>query len=275
MKTTFLVLFAGLLAVQAANFRAGSAPQFTTAFDEFGLEDDQLWGVPDIVKNIENRVHQAQKNIANTANHIGQNVANIPKIADQAGQNVVKVVNHVGHNIERAANKFGLDLQKLRHAAEHGFSQAQQDFIRNAGPTIDALIQASGFTEAAQAWHHINWKNLSGLDVAIQLTALRVQEIYEAVNGIGGGKLDEMAIDVAEKITTIFCPQAGIWFEVGKLGLKGGKVALRVVGQTHDITDMLKTMEYRVRRGDWSGVAIESHKLFSLIVSDFAYEFRE
>jgi len=205
MKAAFFLLFAGLLAVQAANFRAGPVPQFAIGFDELGLEDDnELWGAPDVLKNIENGVHQAQKNIANTVNHVGKNVANIhnqlqnvPKIANQVGQNVVRTVNRVGQNVERTARKFGLDLQKLRHAAEHGFSEAQKNFIRNAGPTIEALIQASGFTEAAEAWHHINWRNLQGLDLAIQLTALRVQEIYEAVNGIGGGKLDEMAIDVA------------------------------------------------------------------------------
>jgi hypothetical protein len=268
MKTVLFVLFAGLLAVQAANFRASPAPQFAIGFDEF---DNELFGVPDILKNIEQGVHQAQRNIA----HIHQNIENIPKVVDQIGQNVVRTVNHIGQNVERNAKKAGLDLAKLRHAAEHGFSEAQKNFIRQAGPTIDAIIHHTGFDEAKEAWHNINWKNLNGLDLAIQLTALRVQEIYEHVNGLGGGKLDEMAIDVAEKITTAFVPEAGVWFQVGKLGLKGGKVALRVVGQTHDITNMLKTMGARVHRGDWGGVAIESFKLFSLIASDFATEFRE
>jgi len=283
MKATIFILFAGLLAVQAANFRVVYVPQLIDLDQlDFEDEDNQFWGLGDVVKNVQHGVNQVGHNIAHTANQVNHNIAktvnqvnhnvahtvntvnhNIAHTANQVGQNVAHTANQVGHNIAVTAQHIGKDLDRMRQAFVHGFNDAEKAFIRGAKPTIEFLIKVGGFSDAEVAWKKVNWKNGHGLDVAIQKTAKDISKLYKNLNKLSGGKLNDLALRVADKIAMSAFPPAGIILEVGI-------VSFKVAGQLHDITTMVHHIETDAHKGDWAGVAIESFKLFSLIAQDFA-----
>jgi len=281
MKAVVFLLFAGLLAVQASNFRVVYVPQLVDldALEAFEYEetDSELFSLGDVVKNVGQAVHQAGHNIHNAVNQATHNVQNA---VHQVGQNVHNTVNQVGHNVQNTANQvghtvnqvghniantvnhIGKDLDKLRHAFEHGFTEAEKNFIRAAKPTVEFLIHAGGFVDAEQAWKKVNWKTGHGLPLAIQRTAKDVSKLYKNLNTISGGRLNDLALHVADKVAiAVFPPSAAV--------IETGKVLFRVAGQLHDITSLVKGIETGAHRGDWGGVAIDGFKLFALIAQDF------
>jgi len=294
MKAIIFLFFAGLLAVQAANFRVIYVPQLID-LDELQLqykyedEDHQLWTMGEVVTNVKTGVNQAVTNVANTANQVGNNInqvgKNVVNTANQVGKNVVSTANQVGHNIANTANQVGTniaktanqvgqnvattyhhivdDIKELKHAFQHGFTEAERFIIRNSKPTLDLLIKVGGFSDAAEAWRHVDWNTGRGLPLAIQLTARDSSKLYNNLNKLSGGRLNGMAVRVAEKVAMSACPPAAI-------AIKAGVVSFRIAGQLHDITSMIHTIRVDAHSGDWAGVAIESYKLFSLIAQDFA-----
>jgi len=295
MKAIIFLLFAGLLAVQAANFRVVYVPQLID-LDTLGYEDEdnQLW-LGEMVSNVQNGMNQVGKNIANTAstvtnnvvttanqvghniattsNQIGHNIAvtstqighNIAVTSTQIGQNVANTANQVGKNVANGVavtvKYIGQDIQRLKQAFQHGFTEAERIIIRNAKPTVELLIKVGGFSDAEAAWKSVDWKTGRNLDLAIQLTARDCSKLYNRLNKLSGGRLNDLAVDVAEKIAMSAFPPAGIL-------LHAGKVAFKVAGDIHDITDMIHTIQDDVHKGDWAGVAIEGFRLFSLIAQD-------
>jgi len=295
MKAVIFLLFAGLLAVQAANFRVVYVPQLID-LDTLGYEDEdnQLW-LGEMVSNVQNGMNQVGKNIANTAstvtnnvvntanqvghniattsNQIGHNIAvtstqighNIAVTSTQIGQNVANTANQVGKNVANGVavtvKYIGQDIQRLKQAFQHGFTEAERIIIRNAKPTVELLIKVGGFSDAEAAWKSVDWKTGRNLDLAIQLTARDCSKLYNRLNKLSGGRLNDLAVDVAEKIAMSAFPPAGIL-------LHAGKVAFKVAGDIHDITTMIHAIEDDVHKGDWAGVAIEGFRLFSLIAQD-------
>ena len=294
MKAIIFLFFAGLLAVQAANFRIVYVPQLID-LDELQLqykyedEDHQLWTIGEVVTNVKTGVNQAVTNVANTANQVGNNInqagKNVVNTANQVGKNVVSTANQVGHNIANTANQVGTniaktgnqvgqnvattyhhivdDIKELKHAFQHGFTEAERFIIRNSKPTLELLIKVGGFSDAAEAWRQVDWNTGRGLPLAIQLTARDSSKLYNNLNKLSGGRLNGMAVRVAEKAAMSAFPPAAI-------AIKAGVVSFRIAGQLHDITSMIHTIRVDAHSGDWAGVAIESYKLFSLIAQDFA-----
>jgi len=299
MKAVIFLLFAGLLAVQAANFRVVYVPQLVD-LDTLGYEDEdnQLWlgeMVNQVGQNIANTANTVTKNVVNTANTVTKNVVNtastvthnvantastvthnVVNTANQVGQNIATTTNQIGHNIAVTSNQIGKnvangvavtvkyigqDIQRLKQAFQHGFSEAERIIIRNAKPTVELLIKVGGFSDAEAAWKSVDWKTGRNLDLAIQLTARDCSKLYNRLNKLSGGRLNDLAVDVAEKIAMSAFPPAGIL-------LHAGKVAFKVAGDIHDITVMIHSIEDDVHKGDWAGVAIEGFKLFSLIAQD-------
>ncbi len=206
-------------------------------------------------KNVHNTVNQVSHNVQHTANQVAHNVQHA---ANQVGH----TANQVGHNIANTVNHIGKDLDKLRHAFEHGFTEAEKNFIRAAKPTVEFLIHAGGFVDAEQAWKKVDWKTGHGLPLAIQRTAKDIGKLYNNLNTISGGKLNDLALHVADKVAiAIFPPSAAV--------IETGKVLFKVAGQLHDITSLVKGIETDAHRGDWGGVAIDGFKLFALIAQDF------
>jgi len=123
---------------------------------------------------------------------------------------------------------------------------------------FDAIDNYGGFYNTVKAWEKVDLKTGRGLNLAIQTTAIDSKNVYIKINKLTGGKLNNAAINYAQGVAVTVFPPAAIAIETGK-------IVYRAYGQAHDITELIRNIQYDVQNKKWGALSIDSFKLCKIL----------